>query len=209
MDAHTGRLIVRLRNERTAKERAAINRSVEDCPLPSEILLMIIDCYISERHQELVGLRRKQADLESLGVDMRKFEPPHWPIVPLLQTAKFFRVEVIPRLYKKVTLLQGRTFEEFCSKPALTSYKLVKELYANAPDYLADGWIDYITHHRHLAMLCAEAASNALFRSPGDLDDLEKFVNLWSHWVEDLRPNFEVLTVRNCRMHNLKDLSKL
>ena len=69
--------------------------------------------------------------------------------------------------------------------------------------------IDRITHFRHLAMMCTMAAKSDLFWDPKDVDDYDKFQDTYSYWREELLPKIGVLTVRNRRMGNLGNLSKL
>lgn len=212
MDGLMAMLSAGRRAKQKEEERAIISQTMADCPLPPEILLMIIECYVAERHKELVAFRSKWAECETdeqyraLG---EEHGLAHWPILPILTTAKFFHVTAIPLLYSRVTLLDGETLNDFCKNPALSSYNRIQELYVDAPDAYHANEIDEITDFRHLAMICTMVAKGDLFWNPKDVDAYDKFQDTYLYWREELLPKIGVLTVRNCRMGNLANISKL
>lgn len=212
MDGLMAMLLAGRRAKQKEEERAIISQTMADCPLPPEILLMIIECYVAERHKELVSFRSKWAECETdeqYTASREEHGLAHWPILPIFTTAKFFHVSAIPLLYSRVTLLDGETLSDFCKSPALSSYNLIQELYVDAGEAYDADEIDRITHFRHLAMLCTMAAKSDLFWDPKDVDDYDKFQDTYSYWREELLPKIGVLTVRNRRMGNLGNLSKL
>lgn len=165
MDGLMAMLLAGRRAKQKEAESAIISQTMADCSLPPEILLMIIEYYVAERHRELVAFRSKWAECETndqYGAMRKEHGLAHWPILPILTTAKFFHVTAIPLLYSRVTLLDGETLNDFCRNPALSSYNLIQELYVDARDaYYADE-IDQITHFRHLAMMCTMAVKSDL-----------------------------------------------
>lgn len=212
MDGLMAMLLAGRRAKQKEEERAIISQTGADCPLPPEILLMIIECYVAERYNELVAFRSRWAGCETndqYRAIREEHGPAHWPILPILTTAKFFHVEAIPLLYSRVTLLDGDTLKDFCKSPALSSYNLIQELYVDAGEAHNADEIDRITHFRHLAMMCTMAAKSDLFWDPKDVDDYDNFYDLYMSWRQYLLPEIGVLTVRNCRMGNLANLSKL
>jgi hypothetical protein len=52
-------------------------------------------------------------------------------------------------------------------------------------------------------------AKGDLFWNPKDVDAYDKFQDTYLYWREELLPKIGVLTVRNCRMGNLANISKL